>query len=141
MVKRKRYLDKLVRLRDKRIIKVITGVRRCGKSTLLEQFQDYLLEQGAANEQIIYLNFEKLENEPLLDYHALYNYIKARLLPEQMTYVFLDEVQLVPNFQKAVDSLFVTKNTDLYITGSNAYILSGELATLLSGRYSGLCYF
>lgn len=135
MVKRKRYLDKLIRLRDKRIIKVITGVRRCGKSTLLEQFQDYLLEQGADNEQIIYLNFEKLENEPLLDYHALYNYIKTRLLPEKMTYVFLDEVQLVPNFQKAVDSLFVIKNTDLYITGSNAYMLSGELATLLSGRY------
>lgn len=135
MVRRKQYLDKLVKLKDMQVIKVVTGVRRCGKSTLLQQFQEYLREQGVEEGQIISLNFEKLENEPLLEYHALYGYIKERLLPEQMTYIFLDEIQKVPEFQKVVDSLFVIERTDIYISGSNAHMLSGELATFLSGRY------
>lgn len=135
MVQRKQYLDKLIKARDKQIIKVVTGVRRCGKSTLLQQFQAYLREQGVEERQIIFLNFERLENEPLLEYHALYEYVKQRLVSGRTTYIFLDEIQAVPEFQKAVDSLFVMEHTDLYLTGSNAYMLSGELATFLSGRY------
>ncbi|MGN0684011.1 MAG: ATP-binding protein [Oscillospiraceae bacterium] len=135
MVKRQQYLDKLIKLRDKQVIKVVTGFRRCGKSTLLMQFRDYLNECGVEDSQIISVNFERLEFDHLLDHHALYKYITERLQPDKMNYVFLDEVQMVPEYQKAVDSLFVMENVDVYITGSNAYMLSGELATLLSGRY------
>lgn len=135
MVKRRQYLDKLIKLRDKQVIKVVTGFRRCGKSTLLIQFRDHLKECGVEDRQIITVNFERLEFEHLLDPHALYNYITERLQPDKMNYVFLDEVQMVPEYQKVVDSLFVRDNVDIYITGSNAYMLSGELATLLSGRY------
>lgn len=135
MVKRQQYLDKLIKLRDKQVIKVVTGFRRCGKSTLLMQFRDYLKECGVEDRQITSVNFERLEFEHLLDPHALYKYITERLQPDKMNYVFLDEVQMVPEYQKAVDSLFVMENVDVYITGSNAYMLSGELATLLSGRY------
>lgn len=135
MLQRLEYLDKLIKGKEKQLIKVVTGVRRCGKSTLLLQFQTYLKEHGVEERQIISLNFEKIENEPLLEYHALYEYVKERLIPERMTYIFLDEIQAVPVFQKAVDSLFVLEHTDLYITGSNAHMLSGELATFLSGRY------
>lgn len=135
MVQRKEYLDKLIKLRDKRFIKVITGVRRCGKSTLLALFGEYLAGQGVEERQMISLNFEQIENEPLLDYHLLYEYVKQRLSRGRMTYVFLDEIQMVPEFQRAVDSLFTMENVDIYVTGSNAYMLSGELATVLSGRY------
>lgn len=135
MVQRKQYLDKLIKGKDKKVIKVVTGVRRCGKSTLLQQFQEYLVKHGVEKRQIVSLNFERLENEPLLEYHALYHYVKERMLPGLKTYIFLDEIQAVPEFQKAVDSLFIMENTDVYITGSNAHMLSGELATLLTGRY------
>ena len=135
MVKRSQYLDKLKKLKDQQIIKVVTGVRRCGKSTLLLQFQDYLQECGITPSQIITINFEDIAFESLLDYKTLYSYIEEKLNPENTTYIFLDEVQTVPEFQKAVNSLFLKKNVDIYITGSNAYMLSGELATLLSGRY------
>ena len=135
MIQRAEYLEQLKKWRGESVIKVITGIRRCGKSTLLEIYQDYLKTQGVEDSQIISVNFEELEYEDLLDYKALYNYITERLHPEKTTYVFLDEIQRVESFQKAVDSLYVKKNTDIYITGSNAYLLSGELATLLSGRY------
>lgn len=135
MVERKEYLNLLLKWKDEQIIKVITGIRRCGKSTLLKMFQDHLLNQGISKEQIVYINFEELENEEFLDYMALYKYIKGRLLDNKMTYIFLDEIQRVADFQKVVDSLYVKENIDIYITGSNAYLLSGELATLLSGRY------
>lgn len=135
MVKRKEYLEKLIEWKDEQVIKVVTGIRRCGKSTLLLQYQDYLCENGVLDEQIISLNFEELENEDLLDYKALYSYIKERLCKDKMTYIFLDEIQNVASFEKAVDSLYVKDNTDVYITGSNSYLLSGELATLLTGRY------
>lgn len=135
MVQRAQYFEKLKKLRDRQIIKVITGVRRCGKSTLLKLFQEYLVESGVAPEQIVSINFEDIASEPLLDYKSLYAYVLERLSPGRMNYVFLDEVQYVPQFQKAVDSLFIRENVDVYITGSNAYLLSGELATLLSGRY------
>lgn len=135
MIERTQYMDRLARWRDTRLIKVITGVRRCGKSTLLRQFQQALIASGTPPERVISLNFEDLRYESLTDYHALYDYITARLAPEGMNYVFLDEVQLVDRFQRAVDSLFLRDNVDIYLTGSNAYLLSGDLATLLSGRY------
>ena len=135
MVQRNEYLEQLKKWKDEQVIKVITGIRRCGKSTLLELYQDYLKSSGVTDDQIISINFEELEYEDLLDYKALYNYVKERLHKSKTTYVFLDEIQQVENFQKAVDSLYVKKNVDVYITGSNAYLLSGELATLLSGRY------
>lgn len=135
MVKRKEYLNKLIEWKDEQVIKVVTGIRRCGKSTLLLQYQDYLRENGVTDEQIISVNFEELENEDLLDYKVLYSYIKERLCKDKMTYIFLDEIQNVSSFEKAIDSLYVKDNTDVYITGSNSYLLSGELATLLTGRY------
>lgn len=135
MVQRNEYLEQLKKWKDEQVIKVVTGIRRCGKSTLLEMYQKYLKTQGVAEDQIISINFEELEYEDLLDYKALYNYVKERLHKTKTTYVFLDEIQQVEDFQKAVDSLYVKKNVDVYITGSNAYLLSGELATLLSGRY------
>ena len=135
MIIRKEYLSRLLAWKDEQVIKVVTGIRRCGKSTLLKQFQDLLLEDGVSREQIISINFEDLDYEDLLDYKALYAYIKERLCPDKMTYIFLDEIQKVDSFQKAVDSLFIKENTDIYITGSNAYLLSGDLATLLTGRY------
>ena len=135
MVERKEYLKQLWSWKDEQVIKVVTGIRRCGKSTLLKQYQEKLLAEGIAREQMISINFEELENEPMLDYQALYRYIKERLCDGKMTYIFLDEIQKVMSFEKAVDSLYVKGNIDIYITGSNAYMLSGELATLLTGRY------
>ena len=135
MVQREKYLAQLWQWKDRQIIKVVTGVRRCGKSTLLQQFREELQTDGIPAERIVSINFEALENEPLLEYHALYNEVKAHLKEGEKTYVFLDEVQNVPDFQKAVDALFILPEADLYITGSNAKLLSGELATLLSGRY------
>ncbi|MBC3889215.1 AAA family ATPase [Acetobacterium paludosum] len=135
MVQRKQYIEKLKKMKDKEIIKVITGIRRCGKSTLLMMFRSYLKECGVANKQIISINFEDIAYEHLLDYRKLHDYVLNLIIPGEMTYIFLDEVQNVPQFQKAVDSLFIKNDVDLYITGSNAQMLSGELATLLSGRY------
>ncbi len=135
MVQRTEYLKQLLSWKDEQVIKVVTGIRRCGKSTLLKQYQQQLIENGVLPEQIISVNFEELEYEHLLDYKALYAYIKERLCPNKMTYVFLDEIQKVDSFEKVVDSLYVKGNTDVYITGSNAYMLSGDLATLLTGRY------
>ena len=135
MVERKGYLDLLKKWKDDEVIKVVTGIRRCGKSTLLKMYMEFLKSQGISDDRIIFINFEELEYEHISDYKVLYNYIKERLHPTEMTYIFLDEIQLVEDFQKAVDSLQVKENTDIYISGSNAYLLSGELATLLSGRY------
>ncbi len=135
MVQRKEYLEKLIGWKDDDVIKVVTGIRRCGKSTLLMQYQDYLKSIGIEENQIIAVNFEELEYEELCDYKKLYAYIKDRLIADKITYIFLDEIQKVPSFEKVVDSLYVKPNIDIYITGSNAYMLSGDLATLLTGRY------
>ena len=135
MIQREEYLRHLARTKDIHIIKVITGVRRCGKSTLLEQFQTELRASGIPDKQILSLHFDRIEAEPLLNFHVLYDYIKSHLSNKRRTYIFLDEIQLVPNFQKTVLTLFEEENVDLYLTGSNAELLSGELATLLSGRY------
>lgn len=135
MIIRKNYLDKLILWKDHDIIKVITGIRRCGKSTLLVQFQDYLRDNGVMDEQIISINFEDLKFEALLDYRSLYEYIENKILPGKKMYIFLDEIQKVSGFEKTVDSLYIKENVDVYITGSNAYMLSSDLSTLLSGRY------
>lgn len=135
LIPRKEYLDWLCRWRDKQIIKVVSGVRRCGKSTLFTLFKQNLLKQGVGEKQIISINFEAMEFEALQDYHTLYQYINDRLQQDCKNYIFLDEVQHCTEYQKAVDSLFIKDNCDIYLTGSNAYFMSGELATVLSGRY------
>ncbi|MDD3898788.1 MAG: ATP-binding protein [Syntrophomonadaceae bacterium] len=134
-IERKEYLDWLIRWKEKQIIKVVSGVRRCGKSTMFDIYRDYLLESDVNQDQIIMLNFEDVDWEHLTNYRLLYDYIKSMLQPDRMNYIFLDEIQHVEQFEKAVDSLFLKENCDVYITGSNAYFMSGELATLLSGRY------
>lgn len=134
MINRTEYLEQLKRFKDKYLIKVVTGIRRCGKSTLFELFINYLQESGVKEEQIIKINLEDADYN-FENYKELYDFINKQLDSKKQYYVFLDEVQNVPMFQKAVDSLYIKKNVDVYITGSNAYLLSGELATLLSGRY------
>ena len=135
MVERKEYLEHLIQWKDEQVIKVVTGIRRCGKSTLLLQYQEWLKASGVSDEQIVTINFEELEYEELQDYKKLYAYLKNRLCKGKMTYIFLDEIQKVSAFEKVVDSLYVKPQVDLYVTGSNAYLLSGDLATLLTGRY------
>ena len=128
------YVQRLVSWKNQHVIKVITGSRRSGKSVILKDFCKEL-SKTVDYEQIIFLNFEMLENEELLDYHALHSTLKANLQPDKMNYILLDEIQLVENFEKVIDSLFVLPNVDIYLTGSNANLLSSEIATLLSGRY------
>lgn len=135
MIERTDYLQKLIAWKDEQIIKVVTGIRRCGKSTLLDLYKGYLKENGIGDEQIISVNFEDLENESLQDYRVLYAYLTERLCKGKTTYIFLDEIQKVEGFEKVVDSLYIKENVDVYITGSNSWLLSGELATLLSGRF------
>lgn len=135
MVERKEYMEILGKWREKKVIKVVTGIRRCGKSSLLRMFRDRLLDEGLSETQIQEINFENLDNEPLLDYKMLYAHVREHLCPDRMNYLFFDEIQMVENFQKVIDSLFLLDNVDIYVTGSNAYMLSGELATLLTGRY------
>jgi len=131
---RKEYLDRLNNLKNKQLIKIITGIRRCGKSTVLEIFRDELLKDGVEENQIIFINFEDYENKELRNPDNLYKYIKERLT-EKMNYIFLDEIQRVQDFPDVVDSLYIKQNVDLYITGSNSSLLSSEIATLISGRY------
>ena len=135
LIQREQYLAFLRRHKDQDVIKVVSGVRRCGKSTLFELFKQELLASGVKANQIISINFEDLEYEPLQEYHALHEYIVKRLIPDIPMYVFLDEVQHVPQFEKVVGSLFIKPNVDIYITGSNAYFMSSDIATLLTGRY------
>ena len=137
MIKREEYLKKLNSFKEKELIKVITGLRRSGKSILMDQFIDFLKENGTKNNQIVKINFEEKENEELLDKDKLYKYIieKTKDNEGNYSYIFLDEIQKVKDFQIIIDSLYVKKNVDIYITGSNADLLSSELATLLTGRY------
>ena len=135
MIQREIYLKKLRSLQETNLIKVVTGVRRCGKSTLLEAFRNELKLSGISEKNIISLNFEERENIKFADWICLYDEIIAKTNPDEKFYIFLDEVQLLTDFEKLIDALFVKKFIDLYVTGSNAYLLSSELATLLSGRY------
>ncbi len=140
MIERSEYLEALKKWKGKDLIKVVTGIRRCGKSTLFELFINYLKQTGIKDDHIIALNLESPEYN-FSDYMELYNYVNDKITDEDMYYVFLDEVQVVPQFERAVDGLYIKKNVDEYITGSNAYLLSGELATFLSGRYIELKMF
>ena len=135
MIVRTTYFNQLLQLRDQDLIKVVTGIRRCGKSTLLQAFKQHLLMDGVTADAICFLNFEQRENAHFQSWEEVYDYIIAKLSDTTKRYVFLDEVQLIPQFEKLVDALYVKKDIDLYITGSNAYLLSSELSTMLSGRY------
>ena len=135
MIERKEYMALLEKWRDKKVIKVVTGIRRCGKSSLLRMFREKLLAEGVSENQVLELNFEDLDNEQYLDYKVLYACVKKHLVKGKMNYLFFDEIQMVDNFQKVIDSLFLLDDVDIYVTGSNAYLLSGEIATLLTGRY------
>ena len=134
-IERREYLSKLKRFRAKKLIKVITGVRRCGKSTLMEIYRDWLITQGVSSQRIVFINFEDYDYFSLRDPRNLYNYIKKLLSDTEMTYLFFDEIQHVKDFPDVINSLNLKRYTDIYLTGSNAYMLSSELATLLSGRY------
>jgi predicted AAA+ superfamily ATPase len=136
MIIRKTYLSQLLKWKNQPVVKVITGIRRSGKSTLLEMFgQQLQSEDHILPDHIISLNFEDLDNEELTDYHRLYTYLKSRMKDRSMYYLFFDEIQMVKDFQRVIDSLLLRSNVDIYVTGSNAYLLSGEIATLLTGRY------
>ena len=135
MIERPEYLQELIDFREKDLIKIVTGIRRCGKSTLFDLYINYLLKNGVDKNQIIRINLEEHEFNEIINDNDLYNYVNVKLQQNKVNYVFIDEVQKVTNFQKACDSLYIKKNVDLYITGSNSKLLSGELATLLSGRY------
>ena len=135
MILRTSYFNQLLQLRDQDLIKVVTGIRRCGKSTLLQAFQQYLLTDNVAADAICFLNFEERENAHFQTWEEVYDFIISQLSVATKRYVFLDEVQLIPQFEKLVDALYVKKDIDIYITGSNAYLLSSELSTMLSGRY------
>ena len=135
MIIRQEYLNQLRLLKDQKVIKMITGIRRSGKSTLLELFREDLKKQNIAKEQIQFFNFEEEKNVDLRDWRKLHQTIEEKLVQNKMNYIFLDEIQKVDHFEELVNSLFVEKNVDLYITGSNAFLLSSELATLLTGRY------
>ncbi|QQS20442.1 ATP-binding protein [Candidatus Saccharibacteria bacterium] len=135
MIKRQQYLQTLRQLKDQRLIKVITGIRRSGKSSLLQSFKEELIESSVAERQIQSINFEEAENVDLTDWLSLHNSIESKLVDGKMNYLFLDEIQIVDNFERVVNSLFVKSNVDIYMTGSNAFLLSSELATLLTGRY------
>ena len=134
-IERREYMERLRGWRAKQVIKVVTGVRRCGKSFLLEMFQEWLQTQGVPAERIVSVNLEDRDNKPLRNPDALHSYIKDRLKPGEMTYVFVDEVQLCEDFPEVIDSIYIRPDVDIYITGSNANLLSHEIATLLSGRY------
>lgn len=134
-IERTEYLDKLIRYKDKQVIKVITGIRRCGKSTIMEIYRDWLIEHGVANSQIVYINFEDFDFYELRNPMRLYEYMKSKISNDKSMYVFFDEIQHVENFPDVVNSINLKENVDIYITGSNAYMLSSDIATLLSGRY------
>ncbi|MBD5560758.1 MAG: ATP-binding protein [Clostridia bacterium] len=135
LVERGEYAQKLRALRDTELIKVVTGVRRCGKSTLLKMFQNELLQHGVQVSQIVSVDLDDFGNIRLRDPQSLYAHLAARVLPDMMTYIFLDEVQLCPGFEDVANSLCKRSNVDLYLTGSNAVTLSSELATRIAGRY------
>ncbi len=135
IIPRKEYMEQLESFRDKALIKVITGVRRCGKTTLMSLFKDKLRQSGVPDEAIVSINFEDFDSQELTDSKTLHDYLKSKLIPGKMVYFFLDEIQQVKDFPQVLDSLYIRQGVDLYVTGSNANLLSSEIATLISGRY------
>lgn len=135
VIYREEYMNKLNSYKDKKIIKVLTGIRRSGKSTILNEFKKELIDSGVLEKNIISINFEDNSNKELMDEQKLHDYIIKNTDKKRMNYIFLDEIQNISEFQKCINSLFLRDNLDIYITGSNSYMLSGELATYLTGRY------
>ncbi len=134
-IRRENFIERLRSFKDKQLIKVVTGIRRCGKSTLLSQWKSVLLDEGVPENQIVFINFEDYEFKSLCNKDEFYKYVKERIVPRKRMYLFFDEIQRVGHFEEVVDSFFINPLLDIYITGSNSSILSGELATYLSGRY------
>ena len=137
-IKREEYIARLNELKDKQIIKIITGTRNSGKTTLLKMYQEFLTKHGVSKEQIVSINFEKLDNPKLNDRNELYKYLRSKIIKGGKTYIFLDEIQNVPEFEIVIESLFINRNIDLYITSSNAHIISSELATVLSDGFTNI---
>lgn len=135
MIERNDYLKQLLSWKDQKIIKVLTGIRHCGKSTILKLYQECLLNNGIDPSQIVSIDFEKLEYEDLQNYKKLYQYIKDRLVDNKMMYIFLDEIQNVPSYEKVVDSLYLKENTDIYVAKSTAHMVSKQLVTSLNNQY------
>lgn len=135
LIERKAYLDQLTMWREEEMIKVVTGVRRCGKSTLFDLYIERLKADGVTDDQIVLVNLEDEDYSELLDHKKLHEFMKVRLLGDKWTYLFIDEIQNCKEYERAVSSLYLRKKVDIYITGSNAYMLSGELATKLTARY------
>ena len=135
MIYREEYMKRLRAFKDSKIIKVVTGLRRSGKSTLLQMFRDELADGGVRPEQIQYINFELMKYDEVRTYRQLYDLVKEKALTDRKNYLFFDEIQQVEGWEKAINSLSLEYDADIYVTGSNAYLLSSELATLISGRY------
>jgi predicted AAA+ superfamily ATPase len=135
MISRDKYMERLLAYKDNSLIKIITGLRRCGKSTLLQLFKERLLSESVDSNNIIDINFELMQYDDITDYREMYKLLKEKMPKEGKCYLLLDEIQQVKNWEKAINSLTIEADTDIYITGSNAYLLSSELSTLLSGRY------
>ncbi|MEG1639221.1 MAG: ATP-binding protein, partial [Erysipelotrichaceae bacterium] len=134
-IERPRYLSKLTEYKDKDIVKIVTGIRRCGKSTLLDIYEDYLLNSGVKPTNILHMNMESLQHRDLLSYLAFYDYVSSHIVKGEKNYLIFDELQAVTHWEKAIESFRLDFDVDIYITGSNAYLLSTEFSTLLSGRY------
>lgn len=135
LIKRPAYLNELIENKDIDLVKIITGIRRCGKSSLLELFRQYLVESGVEEERIIHMNLESLKYSSLTNHLSFYQYVSAKIDNTGKTYLLFDELQIVSDWEKAIESFRLDYDIDIYITGSNAYLLSSEFATLLSGRY------
>ena len=134
-INRPQYLEKLIEYKDKDVVKIVTGIRRCGKSTLLDLFEDYLLSSGVPKKNIIHINLESLKYRKILDFESFYDFVSDKIVKDSKTYLIFDELQAVTHWEKAIESFRLDFDVDIYITGSNAYLLSNEFSTLLSGRY------
>lgn len=135
LINRPEYLNQLIQNKDVDLVKIVTGIRRCGKSSLLDLFHQYLLENGVVESNIIHMNLESLRYRNLKDYLSLYDYVSERISKKGKTYLIFDELQTVNHWEKAIESFRLDFDVDIYITGSNAFLLSTEFSTLLSGRY------
>ena len=135
LINRPAYLNQLIQNKDVDLVKIVTGIRRCGKSALLDLFHQYLVESGITESNIIHMNLESLRYRSITDYLTFYGYVSERIAKEGKTYLIFDEPQAVEHWEKAIESFRLDFDVDIYITGSNAYMLSSEFSTLLSGRY------
>ncbi len=141
MIYRKKYMDKIIPFIDAKFIKVLTGIRRSGKSTILQMIKEYLLQKGVKEKNILFYRFDSIEYENIDSHTALYNELKKHLSSKKKTYIFLDEIQEIPNWEKVVNSLMSDYDVDIYVTGSNSRMMSSEISTYLTGRYVSFLVF